>query len=205
MNTTYQYARKFPRVEAAFPVDYEVNETSGKAEAASLGGGGLFVGILHSLSPGTEMKLRFRAAKHLPLIEARAQVRYQVSSRGVGLEFTEIEPSDRDRLLRLIHHRNGDKRRFPRAPLATQVEHESGSFIGFCKDVSVGGMFIETENPLLPGTVLQLRFNLDDGPICRAAAEVRYEVKRLGVGVCFTSISPDDQMRIESYVAKAAV
>ncbi len=204
MSLSREHIRRFPRVEATFPVEFEVNETTGQAEAASLGGGGLFIGVDQSLAPGTEMKLRFRAARHLPFMEARAAVRYQVSNGGAGLEFTDIAPRDQERLLRLIHHRNGDKRRYPRAPLATQVEHESGTFIGFSRDVSVGGMFIETGNVLAPGSALHLRFNIDDGPICKAAAEVRYEVRRLGVGVCFTRISPEDEKRIEAFVARAA-
>jgi c-di-GMP-binding flagellar brake protein YcgR len=202
MSKRFDKLRRFPRVKAAFSVNFEVNAKSGQAEAESLGGGGLFVGIAQTFSPGTEMKLRFRAAKHLPLIEAHAKVRYEVPGKGVGLEFTQIEATDRDRILHLVHHRAEDNRRYPRAPLAAQVEHEGGVFIGFSKDISAGGMFIETANALSPGSTLQIRFNVDNGPICKAVGEVRYEVKRLGVGIRFTHVSPEDQKRIDAFVAQ---
>ncbi len=164
----------------------------------------MFVGLAQPLSPGTEMKLRFRPAKHMPLMEANARVRYHVPGKGVGIEFTEIAANDRDRILHLIHHRGEDGRRYPRAPLATQVEHEGGVFIGFSKDISSRGMFIETANSLPPGSALHIRFNVDNGPICRVTGEVRYEVKRLGIGVHFTQISPEDQKRIDAFVTQNA-
>jgi uncharacterized protein (TIGR02266 family) len=204
MTTNDDNLRKFPRVDATFAVDYEMNDKPGRTGSLNLGGGGIFMGIAQPLEPGTEIKLRFRAAKHLPIIEARAQIRYHVPGKGVGLEFIGIDDKDRERILRLVHHRDEDQRTYPRVPLASQVEHDGGSFIGFSKDISTGGMFVETKDTLPPGAALRVRFNLDEGPICKAAGEVRYEVTRLGIGLRFTHISPEDQKRIEAYVARLA-
>jgi hypothetical protein len=97
-----------------------------------------------------------------------------------------------------------ERRQYPRAPLATQVEHAEGMQIGFSKDISVGGMFIELTKPVPVGSRLNLLFHLDDGgDAVRAEAEVLYSVLKLGVGVRFLALDPAGQGRVEAYVAKA--
>jgi c-di-GMP-binding flagellar brake protein YcgR len=197
------HLRRFPRISFNEPVEYTLDDTTQRARALTLGGGGLFLGISEQIPPGTELTVRFRPAKHLPTVEARARVCYQSADEGVGIEFTEIKPEDRQRILRLILHRIPEKRRFPRAPLAVQVEHEAGMLIGFSRDISVGGMFIETKEPPPTGSHLKLRFYLDEGgPIVLATAEVVYAVAKLGIGVHFIEISPADRSRIDVYVTK---
>lgn len=196
--------RKYPRVQADFSVECTSDAGTQRMRALMLGGGGLFLGMAQHVSPGTEITLRFRPAKHLPLIEARATVRYVIPEEGAGIEFTEIDPQHREMILRLIHHRAGEKRKYPRAPLATQVQYAEGTQIGFSKDISVGGMFIELTKPVPAGTRLNLLFHLDDGgDVVKAEAEVLYSVLKLGAGVCFLDVAPPDLRRIEAYVAKA--
>ncbi len=163
----------------------------------------MFLGIAQPLAPGTDLLVRFRPAKHLPVIEAKARVCYLVPGRGIGIEFTDIQPEQRRHILRLIHHRHASRRRFPRVPLATQVEHAEGSLIGFCRDVSTGGMFVETNQALDPGQQLNLRFHLDnEEPIVKTEAEVLYQIPRVGIGVQFTEVSPEDYERIREYVSR---
>jgi len=196
--------RKYPRVQADIKVELTVDADTQKAQASWLGGGGLFLGVSQQLSPGTEISVRFRPAKHLPVISARAVVRYQVPEEGMGIEFTDIEPDHREMILRLIHHRMVEKRNYPRAPLATQVEHAEGTQIGFSKDISAGGMFIELTKPVTVGSRVNLLFHLEDGgEAIKAEAEVLYSVLKLGLGVRFIQVEPADLGRIESYVAKA--
>ncbi len=196
--------RKYPRVDANFRVECSVGERKVSTRATSLGGGGLFLGIGQQLAQGTELLLKFRPARNLPVMEARATVRYQLPDQGVGIEFTEINPEHRQRILKLIYKRMGEKRRHPRAPLVAQVVHAGGSFIGFSRDISVGGMFVESTEALAPGALLKLRFYLDSTePIAEADARVVYTVKKLGTGVQFTAISPDARARIEAYIRKS--
>ncbi len=195
--------RRYPRVDANFRVECSVGKEKVSTRATSLGGGGLFLGIGQQLVQGTELLLKFRPAKNLPVIEARAIVRYQLPERGVGIEFTEINPDHRQRILKLIYDRMGEKRRHPRAPLVAQVEHAGGSFIGFSRDISVGGMFVESSEVLAPGALLRLRFYLDSSePISETSARVVYTVKKLGTGVQFVELPADARARIEAYVSK---
>ncbi len=195
--------RKYPRVGTTFRVECAVADETFHCKASMLGGGGLFIATQRALATGTEVLTRFRPAKHLPQIEAGARVRYSLPGQGVALEFINISPDHRHLLLRLIHHKKADRRRFPRAPLAIQIHCQDSMSLGFSRDVGEGGMFIETKEPLLPGSRLNLRFNLDDGgSVVLAVAEVTYTVSKLGMGVQFVDVSLADRKRIEAYVAK---
>lgn len=198
--------RRYPRVSASFLVEYAVGDKTLRQRATTLGGGGLFLGGLEDLEPETSVSIRFRPAKHLPVIEAKARVCYHLPGRGTALEFMEIQPEHRQMLLRLIHHKTADKRQHPRAALATQIECKQCMSLVLSRDVSRGGMFIETAEPLPVDTQLNLRFNLDDdGPVVAALAQVTYQVVKLGMGIEFVDLSPEDRRRIEAYVARSAI
>ena len=194
--------RKYPRIPADFPVEIAHESGREKSRATMMGGGGLFLGTLQTVEPGTEFALRFRPAKHLPIVEARARVCYHIPQEGLGIEFTEIDPKHREMILRLIRRRLEEKRQHPRAPLATQVEYPEGTLIGFSKDISVGGMFIELTRGISVGTRLQVLFHLEDGgDAIKTEAEVMYSILKLGVGVRFRHLEASARERIEAFVA----
>ncbi len=171
-----------------------------------ISGGGLFLQLEQPLAPETEVKVRFRPAKSLPNIEAKGKVRYSVPPSGVAIEFTEIDPEHRSLLLGLIHRKTGDKRLSPRTPLATQIQSNDRMSLALSRDVSLGGMFIETKQPLPIGSRFQLRFNLEDrGPAIQADAEVVYQVAKLGMGVQFVQLTPADVKRLEVHIAKSPI
>ncbi len=176
-----------------------------RGRVLTLGGGGLYVETCRSLPPGSPLKLRFRPAKHLPVISVEACARWERPGEGLGVEFTAIDPEDRQRILRLILRRVTEHRHSPRKPLVTQVEHESGSFLGISRDISVGGMFISTERGLPLESQARLRFNLEDGgSVLQVNAEVVYHVKKLGIGIRFLDLAATDRTRIDVYVARDA-
>jgi c-di-GMP-binding flagellar brake protein YcgR len=187
-------------------VDYTVGEECFRCVAYTLGGGGLFLTGVDGLEPGKEILVRFRPAKHLPLIQAKARVRYRVEGEGAGIEFTGISAEDRQKLLRFIHQKTGNRRLQRRAPLATQVECDRCMSLAFSRDVSPGGMFIETTNPLPVGSPLTVRFNLDQkDTVVTATAQVAYHVEKMGMGIIFSEIGPQDLEAIQEYVESAPV
>lgn len=195
--------RKYPRLVADFTVQLFAGGAALRAHAFSMGGGGLFVatGKTLPIQTGTEVAVRFRPAKHLPAIDAKAKVCYVVPGRGAALEFTSIDPDDQRRLLGFIHTKKDSTRKHPRAPLATQIESAEAMSLAFSKEISAGGMFIETTNPPPIGTRLTLRFNLDEtGDIMVLMAEVSYHAGSLGMGVRFVQPTPTDLKRIQDYV-----
>ncbi len=194
--------RKYPRMPVDIPVQYESASGEDRGQALMIGGGGMFIGTSHTFNPGALLTVRFRPARHLPVMEVKARVCYLVAGEGIGIEFLNIEPEHRNYILRLIHHRKSEQRRFPRAPLATQVLHDQGSIIGFSRDISYGGMFIETNQMLDPGTRLNLRFHLDpQDPIVKAEADILYGIPKVGIGLQFTEVLPEDYDRIRAFVA----
>jgi uncharacterized protein (TIGR02266 family) len=154
---------------------------------------------------GVEAALRFRPARHLPYIKARAKVRYRLLGQGVAFEFSEISAEDRELILRLVEHKKGDRRKHPRVRLATQVECEAAMILTFSRDVSAGGMFVETNTPLPTGTILTLRFNLDYETSVVAKAVVTYRIRKFGMGVHFLDLTAEDRERIEKYVRQSTV
>ncbi|MGD0697158.1 MAG: PilZ domain-containing protein [Terriglobia bacterium] len=199
--------RRYPRLEADFPVQLDLGGTAFREHAFSLGGGGLFIATTKQLpiEMGTEIAVRFRPAKHLPVIDAKAKVRYVVPGRGAALEFTEINPDDQRRLLGFIHHKSAATRKHPRAPLATQIESQEAMSLAFSKEISAGGMFIETKHPPPIGSRLTLRFNLGEtGDIMVLTAEVSYHAGNIGMGVRFTEATPEDLKRIHDYVTSTS-
>jgi c-di-GMP-binding flagellar brake protein YcgR len=197
--------RKYPRLDVNLPAEYGTGSApEGKsATVLTLGGGGLFLGLSEAFALGTELSVRFRPARRLPLVETRAKVVYQAPERGIGIEFLEISPEHRQAILRLIHQKMEENRKFPRAPLAVQVQQSGGVSIGFSRDISPGGMFIETAEKFDTNSALGLRFHVDDsGQIVIATAEIRYVVPKLGMGLEFSEISPEDRDRIQAYVNK---
>ncbi|MGO8819227.1 MAG: PilZ domain-containing protein [Terriglobia bacterium] len=194
--------RRYPRLNVKVPVNYTAGEESYRCVAITLSGGGLFLANVAGLAPGVEISLRFRPAKHLPIIQAKASVRYVVTGEGAAVTFTEIVEEDRNKLLRLIHQRTADRRVHPRAPLATQVQCEECMTLAFSRDISVAGMFIETSAPLDVGTPFTVRFNLDQKDrVIKAEAIVNYVIEKMGMGVLFTEVEPPDRDAIKEYIA----
>lgn len=195
------YARQYPRHDINVVVEYSVDEKSFRGAAKTLSGGGLFLTRHDGLDTGNEIQLRFRPAKHLPLILAKGRILYVIPEKGAGVEFTEISPEDRHVILRLILQKTGDRRVNPRAPLATQVQFDQCMSLAFSRDISLGGMFIETTDLLPVGSTLTVRFNLEQrDKIVSAAARVTYQIEKMGIGVIFTEIEQDDCEAIRKYL-----
>ncbi|PYV15644.1 MAG: hypothetical protein DMG21_14495 [Acidobacteria bacterium] len=195
--------RKYPRLDVEFTAEYEAGSAAASKpmKVLTLGGGGLFLGVAEPLAPGTEVSLRFRPGRRLHFVETKAKILYHVPGRGIGLEFTQISSEHRQAILRFIHQKMEENRKFPRAPLAVQVQYPGGVAIGFSRDISLGGMFIETSEKFDPNSSVGLRFHVDDsGRIVIATAEIRYIIHKLGMGVEFREVSPEDRGRIEFYV-----
>ena len=195
------FVRRYPRLSVSVVVDYAVGEECFRGSAKTLSGGGLFLTRVDGLEAGKEISVRFRPARHLPYINAKAKVLYIAEGKGAAAEFTEIREEDRHLLLRLIHQKTADRRLQPRAPLATQVQCDQCMSLAFSRDISLGGMFIET-NQLLPvGAALTVRFNLDHrDKVVAATAHVAYHVEKMGMGVLFTDIDPKDTEAIQHYL-----
>lgn len=111
---------------------------------------------------------------------------------------------------RFAHVRN-----HARAPLAVKVKYttpEGKQFDSLTGGIGGGGLFIESSQPLAPGTELEVEFSLPDRPWERHKAKARVAWTRNkperfllfpGMGVQFTDI--DEKARIELVELVAAL
>jgi uncharacterized protein (TIGR02266 family) len=101
-----------------------------------------------------------------------------------------------------------ERRRFERAPISAQVEFElTNSSSGPSRvrkhmgNISIGGLFIKTEEPIRAGTRMVVRFELPNKHRVIAVSRVAYVRKGLGLGVEFLSLDDEDREEIQTYIA----
>ncbi|HJZ68198.1 MAG TPA: PilZ domain-containing protein [Blastocatellia bacterium] len=101
-----------------------------------------------------------------------------------------------------------ERRRFERAPITTQVEFElTNSSSGPSRirrhmaNVSTGGLFINTQEPIRPGTRMVVRFELPNNKHrVIAISRVSYVRRGTGLGVEFLGLDDEDREEIEAYL-----
>ena len=69
-----------------------------------LGGGGAFLELEERYPISSPLRLRFTLAT-LGEISCRAIVRYVIDGKGVAVEFLDIEPGDRERIMAFVEKR----------------------------------------------------------------------------------------------------
>jgi hypothetical protein len=63
------------------------------------------------------------------------------------------------------------------------------------RNLSLGGLFIETDTPTVPGVPTKLHFLVEEGQI-RADAVVRHAEPGRGLGLKFTAVHHEDRPRL---------
>ncbi len=98
-----------------------------------------------------------------------------------------------------------DKRRSERAPVVVRVDYSTvdAFFSDFTRDINEGGMFIETDEPHAPDSVVTLQFKLPGGdePL-RVRGRVVWvsEGERAGMGIEFEGLDSAERARINQVV-----
>lgn len=93
-----------------------------------------------------------------------------------------------------------DRRRHPRFPFQSDVEVQWGFEVlpALITDISVGGMFIATTNPLWVGATFTARVLL--GETVNINCVVRRVLPGKGMGVLFVDVSDEARKRLEDLV-----
>lgn len=96
-----------------------------------------------------------------------------------------------------------DKRKTPRAPILTQVEAQGdvATALGHARDISLGGMLIESPETITEGATVIVRFFIppDRKPIQAAGRVVRAEAGK-SMGISFMGLRQSDEERIADYI-----
>ena len=98
--------RRFPRVEVSFHVDVWVDGAEARVNGrlVVLGGGGAFLELDDRYPISSSLRLRFALAT-LGEIGCRAMVRYVIEGKGVAVEFLDMDPGERDRIMVFVEAR----------------------------------------------------------------------------------------------------
>lgn len=202
-STSERERRRYPRILADIEVEFDCMGVKSREKANVLSGGGMFVVTDRADLVESDVTLRFQPSPSSPLIQARGKVCYLVPGVGMGIEFSELREGDRQHIIDLISNQLGERRASARVSLATQIRkiEITETSVGYSKDVSLGGIFVETENPLQPDQQALLRFKLKpDGPILETRATVVYCVEGRGMAMRFAELSPEARVQIRAFI-----
>ncbi len=104
-----------------------------------------------------------------------------------------------------------EKRVTKRLPIRVLVEYESAEdfLIDYTANVSVGGMFIQTDDPLPVGTRFRLRFKVPEhDKLIETFGEVRWSVgpdeagpMRPGMGIQFDDLKASDLAMVQALLS----
>ena len=99
-----------------------------------------------------------------------------------------------------------DKRQHRRVRLITQVKCEAvkREELLVTRDVSLGGLFLNTKTPLPLDSVVALAFSLASGvPPISCLGKVVYSMQGLGMGIEFAGLSEESRHALEKFVDEA--
>lgn len=97
-----------------------------------------------------------------------------------------------------------NRRKHDRARLIVDVFYDGQDATGVASthDISVGGLYMNTQANLPEGSVLLLRIPLADGKQVVVNGEVVYSNPGSGVGVSFQGLSAEDRVLLESELGR---
>jgi type IV pilus assembly protein PilZ len=103
-----------------------------------------------------------------------------------------------------------ERRAEPRVPLHIQIQYKTADqfFQDYMKNLSSGGIFIETSKPLKVGTKLKVQFCLPkmkkeilaDGVVVRKVDLGRANPGAGGMGIQFSDLNLEDKTSLDEYI-----
>lgn len=186
-------------------IDFSCGGRTTKETGRLLGVAAMVVETGRREPQNTEVELRFRPQPDSPQIVARGVVAAQLDAGGLRVHITDLPEEHRRHLLQLLYPPGVDRRAARRASLVTQIRTivDGETLVGYTRDISTGGVFVEAENPPAKGSEVTLRFKLKpEAPIHEARATVVYNLDGEGMGLRFVDLAPELRAAIEAFVAE---
>ena len=97
---------------------------------------------------------------------------------------------------------DSDRRQSRRGTLYTEVKYEGAGIRAETRisDISLSGVFIDALSPLPVGAVLSLSFTLPGGQRVATEGVVVHSQPRIGMGIAFTNLTPEDAKLIKEAI-----
>jgi uncharacterized protein (TIGR02266 family) len=102
---------------------------------------------------------------------------------------------------------NFNRRASPRVVLGIPVSYRSGQTIAGALTLNIGrgGLAIRTMTPLAAGTAIHVKFRLPgSAPEIEVEGRVAWSDGKVGMGIQFERVDPDDQASIDAFVEKGS-
>lgn len=187
------------------PVSFTCGGQTTQEKGRLLGAAAIVVQTERQVPLQAEAELSFHPRPDSPLIQARGVVAAHLPGEGVRVQFTHLAEEHRRHILELLYPPGKDRRASRRVSLVTQMRTivDGETLVGYTRDISTGGVFVETEEPLAKGSEVQLRFRLTpDSPILEVRAAVAYSLPGQGMGLRFLDLPSELRQAIETFVGQ---
>ena len=195
--------RSRARMLIGIDVEYVCAGRRAQSKGTLLGVDALLLQTSEPVPENMEVELRFRPTPQSPLVRARGVIARQVPGEGLRVRITDLAEEHRRHILELFHPPGLERRASKRVSLVTQIRTVVGgrTLVGYSKNISTGGILIETETPAGKGTELVLRFKLKpEGEILEARAVVAYRMGDEGMGLRFVDLPGTLRQAIAAFV-----
>jgi type IV pilus assembly protein PilZ len=217
--------RKHARVEATIEVKYKSVKDFLVEYSRNISRGGIFLTTPEPLAEGSKLRLVFYlpdSSKEINIIGkvihslTREKGRLRGQEPGMGIEFIDFSPSNKreisqyiERLLsekNIIIERRRQELRFD-ARIKVGFKSDRAFLWEYSEDISKGGIFIKTSNPMPMNSKVQLKLSLPgrDREIS-VVGEVIYIVKEgkgrrgPGMGLQLIEFDKDGKKEMEKYI-----
>jgi type IV pilus assembly protein PilZ len=217
--------REHPRVDAAIEVRYKAAKDFLIEYSRNISKGGIFLATSNSLPAKSKVRLQFYLPNSSKEIKILGIVVYTITKEegkrngkvpGMGILFTDFSPRSRREIGDYIEGLLAEKdiiiekrRQGPRFDARIKVGFKSDkAFLWeYSKDISKGGIFIKTANPMRLNSRVQLRLSLPGrSKEIYVVGEVIYIVKEdetgrtPGMGLQFVDFDKEAMNEIEEYL-----
>jgi uncharacterized protein (TIGR02266 family) len=148
-------------------------------------------------------ELRFRLHPTAPWIHAQGVIATPPAGGGLRIQLTDLPEAHRRHILEVLYPPGQDRRLHRRVSLVTQIRTvvDGKTLVGYSRDISSGGVFVETENPAAKGSEVTLRFKLrETSAILEVRALVVYALAGEGMGLKFLDPPPEVRRVLEQFV-----
>jgi uncharacterized protein (TIGR02266 family) len=205
-------AKSKARKAGELTVEFGSGGKTTKVKGSLLGAAAMIIESKRRPPLESEVEVQFQPRPTSPRILARGVVDGHVGKKQIRVKFTDMAEEHRRHLLELLYPPGDDRRTARRASLRrtarraslvtqmrTTVDEET--LVGYTRDISTGGVFVETEQPLAKGAEVSLRFKLGpDEPILGARATVAYSLPDEGMGLRFVDLAAEVRQAIDAFV-----
>ncbi len=214
--------REYLRVPMALSVSYWTSNELKDRYIQVMGEGGLFVSTVDPLPKGSQLDLEIALAEKGISFSVKGEVvnineSEDPAKRGMGIKFIELSYVQMHKIYSLVddtlRQRLLERRRFARVQTKLQIQfvYADGFFELKTEDLSLGGLFIATENQVPVGEKIRLVLHIPGGqPSVKALCEVVRVVdaspgQLAGLGVRFLQLEEKDLHAIRQYLAQLVV